>query len=108
MLYEVITVLALMMVCGTPARAQQGGDWRAAFAAGEAAREAGDYASYARGMASAVAAMPEGLGNRPFAEYHAARAGALLGDRASALRYLGMIWEEGIESLMLTFAYNFV
>jgi glyoxylase-like metal-dependent hydrolase (beta-lactamase superfamily II) len=79
-------------------------DWRALFAAGDSARAAGDDEGYARNMAAAVDAMPAGLGNRPFAEYHAARANALLHRTAEAVRYLDMIWDEGIESLMISFA----
>lgn len=79
-------------------------DWRAAFAAGEAARDAGDHGAYARHMAEAVAGLPEGHLNRPFAQYHAARAYALGGDAAASARYLAMAWDEGIEALMITFA----
>jgi glyoxylase-like metal-dependent hydrolase (beta-lactamase superfamily II) len=87
----------------TAAAAQQA-DWRAAFAAGEEARKVGDAASYGASMAEAVAGMPAGHLNRPFAQYHAARAYALAGDGAQAVRYLAMAWDEGIESLMISFA----
>lgn len=84
--------------------AGQESDWRPSFAAGEEARAAGDHGAYARHMAEAVALMPSGFLNRPFAQYHAARANALAGHASAAVDFLAMAWEEGIESLMITFA----
>ena len=80
--------------------------WRADFAAGEEARKAGDAETYARRMAAAVEGLPADHLNRPFAQYHTARAFALQGDAASAARYLGMAWDEGIEALMISFAHH--
>lgn len=98
-------MVGVLVALPTPVfAAGQEADWRAAFAAGEAAREAGDHAAYARHMAEAVAGLPEGHLTRPFAQYHAARAHALAGDGASAARFLAMAWDEGIESLMISFA----
>jgi len=105
----VALVLALPLD-GRPASAQAvsdapaQADWRTLFAAGDSARRAGDNEGYARNMATAVDAMPAKLGNRPFAEYHAARAYALLHRPDEAVRYLDMVWDEGIESLMISFA----
>jgi glyoxylase-like metal-dependent hydrolase (beta-lactamase superfamily II) len=82
----------------------QEADWRTPFAQGDAARAEGDDATYALRMAEAVEAMPPGLLNRPFAQYHAARAHALLGDPTRAAHFLTMAWEEGIEGLMISFA----
>jgi len=92
---------ALVAPCGLGAQAA---DWRTPFAAGEAARREGDAAAYARFMAEAIDAMPAGLLNRPFAQYHAARANALLGDAPEAARYLAMAWDEALEGLMISFA----
>jgi cyclase len=89
---------------GTALGAQEVDAWRARFAAGEAARRSGDAESYAREMAAAAEAMPPGLLNRPFTQYHAARAAALNGRDAESVRWLRRIWEEGIESLMISFA----
>lgn len=96
--------LGVLVAGGTSALAQDSGDWRTRFAAGEEARKAGDVAGYLREMSAAVQAMPADLGNRPFAQYHAARAAALAGDADEAARWLDMAWEEEIESLMITFA----
>ena len=42
--------------------------------------------------------------NRPFAQYHAARAAALLADTAASVAFLRQAWDEGIEALMISFA----
>jgi len=99
-----VVVGVLLALCGPTFAPAQEADWRAAFAAGEEARKAGDHAAYARHMAEAVAGLPAGHLNRPFAQYHAARAHAMAGDGAAAARFLGMAWDEGIESLMISFA----
>lgn len=109
--YAVATLIMLSFApfstaCRALAQASGAGaqvDWRVPFARGDSARAAGDNEAYARNMADALAAMPAGLGNRPFTEYHAARAYALLGRRRDAVRYLDMIWNEGVESLMVSF-----
>lgn len=79
-------------------------EWRARYAAGEEARQGGDLAAYATEMAAAARAMPEGHLNRPFVQYHAARAAALTGQRDQAVAWLHRAWDEGIESLMISFA----
>lgn len=94
-----LTLLAPLSAVGQEA------DWRGAFAAGEAARRDGDAEAYAAHMAEAVEGMPDGYLNRPFAQYHAARAFALLSDAEAAIRFLDMAWREGIESLMISFAH---
>ena len=93
--------LVLTLSCAVGA---QEPDWRSSFAARDAARGEGENAEYARLMAQAVDAMPAGLLNRPFAQYHAARANALLGNAAEAARYLAMAWDEELEGLMIAFA----
>jgi len=84
--------------------AQDAEAWRAPFAAGEQARRSGDVAGYAREMANAAEAMPAGHLNRPFVQYHAARAAALDGQGDNAVRWLRTAWDEDIESLMISFA----
>lgn len=103
MLRRVVGVLVAAGVSGVGAAAQAP-DWRPSFAAGEEARAAGDHGAYGRHMAEAVSLMPPGFINRPFAQYHAARGHALAGDGDGAVRFLTMAWDEGIESLMITFA----
>ncbi len=83
---------------------QSADDWRTRFAAGEQARQAGDDAAYSNEMAAAAEAMPKDHLNRPFVQYHAARAAALEGRGDDAVAWLSMAWEEDIESLMISFA----
>lgn len=94
--------LALLLLPASGAALQAG--WREAFAAGEQARRAGQNAEYAQQMIRAVSLMDAGLLNRPFTQYHAARAFALAGRPGEAIRYLEMAWDEGIEGLMISFA----
>lgn len=78
--------------------------WRDHFAAGEQARRDGDAPTYRSEMAAAAGAMPEGLLNRPFVQYHAARAAALEGRGDEAVAWLRRAWEEDIEALMISYA----
>jgi hypothetical protein len=55
-------------------------------------------------MADAVRLMPAGHLNRPFAQYHAARAAALRADTTAAVAFLQQTWGEEIESLTISFA----
>lgn len=87
-----------------PVGAQDADRWRVHFAAGEEARQAADHERYAEEMAAAADALPVGRLNRPFVQYHAARAAALLGREADAVRWLTLAWEEDIEALMISFA----
>jgi cyclase len=84
--------------------AQSADEWRVRFAAGEQARQAGDNALYAEQMSAAAEALPADALNRPYIQYHAARASALVGDSAEAIRWLRTAWDEDIESLMISFA----
>jgi glyoxylase-like metal-dependent hydrolase (beta-lactamase superfamily II) len=99
--YLVAAALALIpsMVYAQPVE-----EWRTRFAAGEQARQAHDAAAYASEMAASARALPSGILNRPFVQYHAARAAALAGDAGAAVAWLREAWEEGIESLMISFA----
>jgi len=78
--------------------------WREHFAAGQEARASESFDAYAREMARAADAMPEGLLNRPFVQYHAARGAALAGRPDQAIAWLDTAWREEIESLMISFA----
>jgi glyoxylase-like metal-dependent hydrolase (beta-lactamase superfamily II) len=55
-------------------------------------------------MAAAAEAMPDGHLNRPFLQYHAARAAALAGRPDEAAAWLRRAWDEDIEALMISFA----
>ena len=83
--------VVLVWLLGAPSvvSGQDAEEWRPRFAAGEQAREAEDFATYATEMAAAVRAMPDRHLNRPFAQYHAAcgrpdRAGGRSGRLASS------------------------
>ena len=84
--------------------AQGSDEWRSRFAAGEQALLEEVFTAYATEMAAAVRAMPDRHLNRPFAQYHAARAAALVGRTDEAVAWLRQAWDEDIESLMISFA----
>lgn len=86
------------------AAAEAQDEWRERFAAGEQARQAGDAELYASEMSAAAEALPPGRLNRPFVQYHAARAAAMNGRADEAVRWLSLAWEEDIEALMISFA----
>lgn len=65
---------------------------------------AGDHEVYAAEMAAAARAMAPDHLNRPFVQYHAGRAAALVGRREEAVAWLRRAWDERIESLMISFA----
>jgi len=94
-------VAAAVPVCAQTAAADE---WRARFAAGEEARLAGDVVRYASEMAAAARTIPAGQLNRPLVQYHAARAAALQGQPEIAAEWLRTAWNEGIESLLISFA----
>lgn len=96
--------LALLLMAPYSVSGQASADWRALFADAERARQAADVDAYATGSASAARAMPAGHLDRPFIQYHAARAAALAGRRVEAVAWLRTAWDEGIESLMISFA----
>ena len=93
--------IAAASVAGQTAAADE---WRLRFAAGEEARKAGDAATYASEMEAAARAIPAGQLNRPLFQYLAARAAALQGQPEVAAEWLRTAWDEGIESLMISFA----
>ena len=95
--------ISLLMFPST-ALGQSGDEWRERFAAGQQALATGDFAAYARHMGAAAEAMPPGHLNRPFVQYHAARAAALADRPPEGVAWLARAWEENIESLMISFA----
>lgn len=99
------TAVALTLsAASAPVAAQDDQQWREHLVAGEAARQSGEFATYADEMAAAAAALPAGALNRPIVQYQAARAAALAGRNGDAVRWLSVAWDEGIESLMISFA----
>lgn len=97
-------VLAILLCTPSVVFAQVADAWRAPFASGEEARAAGDSALYAKEMAAAARLMPADHLNRPFVQYHAARAAATIGESAEALTWLRLMWDEDIEALMISFS----
>lgn len=99
-----LLILSICMVAPPAAAAQSADEWRSRFAAGEEAREREDFQAYAEEMAAAAGALPDGHLNRPFVQYHAARAAALAGRPEEAVAWLRTAWDEDIEALMISFA----
>ena len=92
-----VVVCGLLMAAAVTSRAQlsaQEDEWRVRFDAGERARQAGDHVLYADEMTAAAEALPPGVLNRPFIQYHAARASALAGNSEAAIRWLRTTWDE--------------
>lgn len=96
--------ILILILLPSLSRAQDPDAWRPHFAAGEEARQAGDVEAYADAMAAAAQAMPAGVLNRPFVQYHAARGAALAGREDDAIAFLSQAWVEDIEALMISFA----
>lgn len=96
---------ALGLLClGAPLPAQ---DIRLAdslYRAGQRALEAADTAGYQRNSDSAALMMPAGNLNRPFLQYNAARANALMGRAAASGAWLGRMLDEDIEGLMVWYS----
>jgi cyclase len=64
----------------------------------------GDTAGYLTHAVAAAAAMPPGSLNRPYYQYHAARANALTGHPEETGTWLGRMLDEEIEGLMVWYA----
>jgi glyoxylase-like metal-dependent hydrolase (beta-lactamase superfamily II) len=97
-------VWASLLLLPSVALAQSPDAWRERFAAGQQALAGGALRTYAEEMRAAAEAMPPGHLNRPFVQYHAARAAALSGRPAEAVAWLRRAWDEDIEALMISFA----
>jgi cyclase len=74
------------------------------YRAGQRALESGDTTGYQRNSDSAASMMPAGNLNRPFVQYHAARANALVGRSDASSAWLGRILDENIEGLMVWYS----
>jgi cyclase len=104
---DMVFLLLILSICmggASSIAAQAADDWRSRFAAGEQAREDADFVAYADEMAAAAEALPGGHLNRPFVQYHAARAASLAGRPEEAVAWLRTAWDENIEALMISFA----
>ena len=86
------------------AEAQDVDSWRIPFASGEEARRLGDITGYALKMSAAAELLPQSHPSRPLVQYHAARAAALDGRQSDAVNWLRAVWDEGLQSLMISFA----
>lgn len=104
-LRAVVFVFAIGAIAAT-ARAQEDSEaeLRRSFQAGIEALESGDSAAYLEHFRRAADLIPEGDLNRPFIQYHLARAYAWNDQAEEAAAWLQTIFTEGIESLMFTFA----
>ena len=74
------------------------------YRAGQRALESSDTAGYQQNSDSAATMMPAGHLNRPFVQYHAARANALLGRAEASSAWLGRMLDENIEGLMVWYS----
>lgn len=77
--------------------------WRDEMKAGLAAAKAKDYPAYLAHMEKALELNTRAL-NRPELMYHAARAAALGGKPSEAVAWLDRLWEDKVESLMISYA----
>tara|TARA_Y100000996_G_scaffold403732_2_gene377040 strand:+ start:374 stop:1534 length:1161 start_codon:yes stop_codon:yes gene_type:complete len=95
---------ACFISLGSFAEAQDVDSWRIPFASGEEARRLGDITGYALKMSAAAELIPQSHPSRPLVQYHAARAAALDGRQSDAVNWLRAVWDEGLQSLMISFA----
>ena len=95
---------ACFISLGSFAEAQDVDSWHIPFASGEEARRLGDITGYALKMSAAAELIPQSHPSRPLVQYHAARAAALDGRQSDAVNWLRAVWDEGLQSLMISFA----
>jgi len=101
-------VCALGLLAG-PAQAQDGDldQFRTHFEQAMSALAADDTADYTKALEAAYPFLPARHLNRPFVQYHLARAYAMTGDSLSAARWLSQMLNDRIEGLMLYYtAYD--
>ncbi|MHC4447874.1 MAG: MBL fold metallo-hydrolase [Planctomycetota bacterium] len=98
--------IALVMVVAGPAQAQNSDldQFRTYFGQAMDALGADDTAGYTENLELALPLLPDGHVNRPFVEYHLARANAMTGDSLMAARWLSQMLIERIEGLMLYYS----
>ena len=105
-----ILLLAVLLASGARAAHAQQEDmdrFRALFRQATAALAADDTAGYRKGLEQAYPFLPARHLNRPFVQYHLARAYAMTGDSLSAARWLSQMLADRIEGLMLYYtAYD--
>ncbi len=99
----VVAVALLLTLIGSPLTAQEPGDWRGPLQEGQQALADGRYEEALVPLAAAAEAIPPGHLNRPWIQYHMARALAGAGRPDEAVNWLWIMWEEDIEGLMLAY-----
>jgi glyoxylase-like metal-dependent hydrolase (beta-lactamase superfamily II) len=98
-----LLLVSVAVFLAASAALAQGTDYREEFRLGLEAAKAKDYAAYAAHMEKALALNTKAL-NRPEFMYHIARAAALGGRASDALTWLDHLWDDGVESLMISYA----
>lgn len=96
-------VLAVAVLGGLGCRPQAAADWSTELGAANEALAVRDSLAYRDAARRAAEALPAGELNRPFVMYHLARAEAWTGNPEAALEWLRVIWDERIESLMISY-----
>jgi glyoxylase-like metal-dependent hydrolase (beta-lactamase superfamily II) len=81
----------------------QAPDFREEYRLGLEAAKTKDYAAYATHMEKALELNTRAI-NRPELMYHVARAAAFAGRPAEAVKQLDRLWDDGVESLMVSYA----
>jgi glyoxylase-like metal-dependent hydrolase (beta-lactamase superfamily II) len=105
-MWSPVMALCLVLVVAGPAHAQNRDldQFRVYFGQAMDALGADDTAGYTENLERALPLLPEGHVNRPFVEYHLARANAMTGDSLMAARWLSQMLIERIEGLMLYYS----
>ena len=94
-----------LLACRAPESvAQEVPSYAEHFEAGQEALGSGDHPAAIVALEEAARLIPEGHINRPFVQYHLSLARASDGRGPEAVRWLDVMWKEGIEGLMLHFA----
>src|SRR5262245_28013416 len=91
--------LSLAVVPGVGAQSGQLG-YRPYFTKAQEALDKRDFAAYLHNLTEAMSRISPRSVARPYLEYHLARAHAIAGHNAEAIKWLNAIWDERIESLM--------
>ena len=109
-----LTLVTLLFValCSAGPLAAEDIDYRTHYRTALEVYDGADHAGYLTALLDMVEAMPpintspaDNL-NRPFLQYHVARGHALAGDHETAIQWLNLILEEGIEGLMISQAIH--
>jgi cyclase len=91
----------ILLLVASVAGAQER-DYRYYFQQGEEAAKKKDYRAYVDNVAKALE-LNTARPNRPWYMYHLARGHAFLGDEKQAVVWLENLWNDGVESLMISY-----